>query len=127
MGRANRNAMLIDPYPHYAAMRANAPVHFNATLGMWEVYRYHDIQAVLGDPHTFSSDLSALQTLATMDPPRHTQLRRLVARAFTQKLMTSLEPSIAAITRDLLDRVAPLCFAAPVFFHSARWFFQVHG
>ena len=24
----------------------------------------------------------------------------------------------------LLDRVAPLCFAAPVFFHSVRWFFQ---
>ncbi|WP_393937791.1 hypothetical protein [Piscinibacter sakaiensis] len=23
----------------------------------------------------------------------------------------------------LLDRVAPLCFAAPVFFHSVRWFF----
>jgi len=25
----------------------------------------------------------------------------------------------------LLDRVAPLCFAAPVFFHSVRWYFQV--
>jgi phosphatidate cytidylyltransferase len=25
----------------------------------------------------------------------------------------------------LLDRVAPLCFAAPVFFHSVRWFFGV--
>lgn len=25
----------------------------------------------------------------------------------------------------LLDRVAPLCFAAPVFFHSVRWFFRV--
>jgi len=25
----------------------------------------------------------------------------------------------------LLDRVAPLCFAAPVFFHSVRWFFSV--
>lgn len=24
----------------------------------------------------------------------------------------------------LLDRVAPLCFAAPVFFHSVRWFFS---
>jgi phosphatidate cytidylyltransferase len=23
----------------------------------------------------------------------------------------------------LLDRVAPLCFAAPVFFHSLRWYF----
>ncbi len=25
----------------------------------------------------------------------------------------------------LLDRVAPLCFAAPVFFHSVRWYFQL--
>lgn len=25
----------------------------------------------------------------------------------------------------LLDRVAPLCFAAPVFFHSVRWYFSV--
>lgn len=25
----------------------------------------------------------------------------------------------------LLDRIAPLCFAAPVFFHSVRWYFQL--
>ena len=25
----------------------------------------------------------------------------------------------------LLDRVAPLCFAAPVFFHSVRWYFGI--
>lgn len=33
----------------------------------------------------------------------------------------------AAITGavGLLDRVAPLCFAAPVFFHSVRWYFGV--
>ena len=27
----------------------------------------------------------------------------------------------------LLDRVAPLCFAAPVFFHSVRWYFRLHA
>ena len=27
----------------------------------------------------------------------------------------------------LLDRVAPLCFAAPVFFHSVRWYFQLNA
>ncbi len=26
----------------------------------------------------------------------------------------------------LLDRVAPLCFAAPVFFHSVRWYFKLN-
>ncbi|HET7866195.1 MAG TPA: phosphatidate cytidylyltransferase, partial [Burkholderiaceae bacterium] len=25
----------------------------------------------------------------------------------------------------LLDRMAALCFAAPVFFHSVRWYFQL--
>jgi phosphatidate cytidylyltransferase len=25
----------------------------------------------------------------------------------------------------LLDRVAPLCFAAPVFFHSVRWYYAI--
>lgn len=27
----------------------------------------------------------------------------------------------------LLDRLAPLCFAAPVFFHSVRWYFQLRA
>jgi phosphatidate cytidylyltransferase len=33
-------------------------------------------------------------------------------------------PSVTGAV-GLLDRVAPLCFAAPVFFHSVRWFFRV--
>jgi len=34
----------------------------------------------------------------------------------------------AAVTGavGLLDRVAPLCFAAPVFFHSVRWYFKLN-
>ncbi len=95
----------IDPYPHYAHMRAATPVHFNATLGVWEVYGYHDIQAVLGDAKTFSSDLSDGKMMVFMDPPRHTQFRRLVARAFTSKVIADLEPSVQAITEALLDRV----------------------
>lgn len=98
--------MSLDRYAHYARMRATAPVHFNPELQVWEVYGYHDIQTVLGDAATFSSDISALQTMVTMDPPRHTQLRRLVARAFTSKLIADLEPGIVRITDELLDRVA---------------------
>ncbi|MDP3083163.1 MAG: phosphatidate cytidylyltransferase [Rubrivivax sp.] len=33
-------------------------------------------------------------------------------------------PSVTGAV-GLLDRVAPLCFAAPVFFHSVRWYFQL--
>jgi cytochrome P450 len=95
----------MNPYPHYAHMRATSPVHFNATLGVWEVYGYHDIQAVLGDAKTFSSDLSDGKMMVFMDPPRHTQYRRLVARAFTSKVIADLEPGVQAITDALLDRV----------------------
>lgn len=113
----------IDPYPHYAHMRATTPVHFNPALKVWEVYGYHDIQAVLGDAKTFSSDLSDGKMMVFMDPPRHTQFRRLVARAFTSKVIADLEPSVQAITDALLDRVesagrmdlvTDLAFALPV-------------
>jgi len=112
-----------NPYPHYAHMRATTPVHFNPTLKVWEVYGYHDIQAVLGDAKTFSSDLSDGKMMVFMDPPRHTQFRRLVARAFTSKVITDLEPGVQAITDALLDRVqaagrmdfvTDLAFALPV-------------
>lgn len=113
----------MNPYPHFAHMRATTPVHFNETLGVWEVYGYHDIQTVLGDAKTFSSDLSDGKMMVFMDPPRHTQFRRLVARAFTSKVIADLEPSVQAITEALLDRVASsgrmdlvtdLAFALPV-------------
>ena len=34
------------------------------------------------------------------------------------------QPSLTGAV-GLLDRVAPLCFAAPVFFHSVRWYFEL--
>jgi cytochrome P450 len=41
-----------------------------------------------------------------MDPPRHRQMRNLVSQAFTPRMVAQLEPRIAAITNELLDRVA---------------------
>ena len=35
-------------------------------------------------------------------------------------------PSVTGAV-GLLDRLAPLCFAAPVFFHSVRWYFGLPG
>ena len=98
-------------FSRYAKMRAESPVHFNSERNLWEVYGYHDIQTVLGDAATFSSNLHSdsvrakLQTMVMMDPPRHTQLRKLVSRAFTTKIVAELEPRIQAITNNLIDRV----------------------
>lgn len=99
-------------YSHYARMRAESPVYFNPESEVWEVYGYHDIQTVLGDPATFSSNVHSaavrtrLQTMVTMDPPRHTQIRKLISGAFTSKVIASLEPRIQAISNELIDQVA---------------------
>lgn len=53
-------------------------------------------------------------------------LGELVMKALKKDAGVRFWGNAASITGavGLLDRVAPLCFAAPVFFHSVRWFFR---
>lgn len=97
-----------------ARMRADDPVWFDERTGFWNVFGYDDVARVLGDPATFSSDLSrvypdaadfAAGELTAMDPPRHTHLRATIGKAFTPTVVSDLEPRIAAITDDVLSRV----------------------
>lgn len=90
------------PYDHYTDMRKKNPIYFNKAMNAWEIYKYEDIQHVLLNPNIFSSDVSVNQTIATMDPPRHTQLRRLVSKAFTMKTVLDLTPKVENIVEELL-------------------------
>ena len=51
----------------------------------------------------------------------------LVMRALKRDAGVAWWGNASAVTGavGLLDRVAPLAFAAPVFFHSVRWYFRV--
>ena len=49
-----------------------------------------------------------LPTLLSLDPPRHTEMRRRVLHAFTPKVVRELEPRMRAIVRATFDRVAAL-------------------
>jgi cytochrome P450 len=83
----------------------------------WLARRYEDVRTVLGDARfgraaAFGKDLprgSALinhnPTLLDMDPPDHTRLRRLVAKAFTVRRVETLRPRAQQIVDDLLDRM----------------------
>ncbi|SDL64392.1 Cytochrome P450 [Lentzea albidocapillata subsp. violacea] len=79
------------------------------------VGRYDDVRRVLLDPRC-SADLHRpgvpqmmnwppLESLNFTDPPRHTRLRRLVAKAFTPELVESFRPRIHALTHELLDEM----------------------
>ena len=98
------------------AGREHGQVHFDDRQQCWQVLGHPEAGIVLSDPVVFSSDLTALQpaqddlalfqrgNLVRMDPPRHRVLRSLVNQAFTPRVVAGLEPRIAGLTTELLDR-----------------------
>jgi erythromycin 12 hydroxylase len=97
-----------------ARLRAEAPV-WRDRYGMFHVTRHADVEVVLRDAATFSSDLSAAipgsesmskGMLTRLDPPEHKALRHLVSASFTPRRVAGLEPRIRELTREMLDGAA---------------------
>jgi cytochrome P450 len=97
-------------YEIYDRLRADQPLYHNPDKGFWAVSRYRDVETVLTDWANFSSRTPAVPQpdghLAVQDPPRHTELRRLVALAFTPRRLSELGPLIRGFADDLLADVA---------------------
>ncbi|MFI5775785.1 cytochrome P450 [Nocardia sp. NPDC051570] len=104
-----------DPYPYYALLREQAPVFRNEADDFWALSRHADVLAAVRDSDRFSSanglrmepafwgpQAERFFSFVAMDPPKHTRLRGLVTRAFTQRRVQSLEPRVREIARGLL-------------------------
>ena len=66
------------------------------------------VAALAGDPDVVAEGLPGpafSRHMLNVDPPDHTRLRRLVARAFSPSRVASLEPSVWAAAEDLLDEL----------------------
>ena len=117
-----------NPYPAFARLRAERPVHWHAPSRTWLVARWDDVETVLRAPRAFSSygfqnayferlrpELRAAATtlelrgraptLITSDPPEHTRLRRLLQPGFSPKTIDGLRPRVEAIVDELLAGV----------------------
>ncbi|MFL5701320.1 MAG: cytochrome P450 [Ktedonobacteraceae bacterium] len=105
------NDSQLNPYPWYEEKRESSPVNYNAETGMWSVFSYQDVQRVLSEHATFSSNYmgggALSESLIGMDPPRHRQLRNIVTQAFTPRTVARLVPRITAIVNGLLDQAIP--------------------
>ncbi len=138
---------LEDPYAQYRALREQDPVH-QSPLGAWMLFRYADVVDLVRGRHSVEErnanpgPMAALieqieqqvlaelpgaerrrpRSILNLDPPDHTRLRRLVAKAFTPKVMEGLRPRIqqlvdgyldAAAERGEVDVIADLAFPLP--------------
>ena len=101
-----------DPYPTYERLREEAPAYYNEEHDFWALSRFEDIWNAFADWETFSSvgGVSLEDTVAispdmiiTMDPPRQTKIRGLVARALTPRRVAQLEPKVREIVTRHVD------------------------
>jgi len=116
-----------DPYPFYAKLRSEDPVHFDAEAQTWVLTRYKDVMEVLHDRGTsrtqalermFARLPQDAQTRATpirdffaqmqiyADPPNHSRLRGLVSKAFTPKMVERLRPLVEQTAAELATAAA---------------------
>jgi cytochrome P450 len=91
-----------DPYPHYRALRDDAPVHFAPEANVWCVSRYDDVQSVLRRDEVFSSRamFTMLMNNGQDGMPRLSwRVLRFIGRLF---LRTRLNPFTFATSRNLI-------------------------
>jgi cytochrome P450 len=104
----------LGPAPQAVEMQAVDPVpHVRLASGhdVRLATRYDDVRRVLTDsafgregcaPTIIPGSMSP-DALTNMDPPRHTRLRRLVAKAFTARTIERLQPQVELVVDELLD------------------------
>ena len=107
------------PHEEFSRLRRCAPVAWNdrrdGQAGFWAVTTYDDIVAVSRDTACFSSRSGVIslddfddeqcevrRTLLEMDPPQHTEMRRITARRFTPRAVREFEESVRATAAELI-------------------------
>ncbi|GAA2673743.1 cytochrome P450 [Streptomyces lunalinharesii] len=116
--RAYGQDFVTDPYPYYAKLRAQGPVHQVLTpydQPAWLVVGHEAVRTALADPRlgkdwsganlprADGDDVPLFTNMLDVDPPHHTRLRKLVAKEFTSRRVEALRPRVQRLTDELLD------------------------
>jgi cytochrome P450 family 142 subfamily A polypeptide 1 len=93
-------------------LRENDPVHWSEETGHWLIAKFEDVSFVSKNPELFCSgegvrpNIPVKQGLIDEDDPRHTQLRTLINKGFTPRMVAKLEPVFAQIVDETLDAIS---------------------
>ena len=106
---------IVNPFPHYAAMRKLGAVVYLPTLGNYAVTRYKEVKEALRNPEAFSSaqgvaadqfgcDFLHGNTLAS-DAPVHDAMRTAMAAPLLPGALSSIRERIEQEAEALVDRL----------------------
>ena len=102
-------AMRRNPFAMYDELRSRSPVLHDPQSDLWMIFDYDGVKRALNDHDAFSSNMTASGRrrpawFVFFDPPAHTKQRALIMRAFTPRMVASIEPRIRELSRELLDQ-----------------------
>lgn len=106
-----------DPHPMYRALRDHDPVHHVESGDYWVLSRFRDVFDAARDTERFSSaqgltfiyddvataGLDAVRPMVFLDPPDHTEFRRIVAKGFTPRQVADIEPAVRAFAVERIE------------------------
>ena len=118
--------ILQDPYPTYARMHAEGPLHFLDVGGkwaVWSIFSHAECSSIAKDPRLSAkraqqqilllpidrqaefSELARMLGLwlIFMDPPEHTRLRKLLNKGFSPAAVEGLRPQVEDIVNRMLE------------------------
>lgn len=106
-----------EPYPFYQKMRNEQPILWLDNMKAFAVANYDDVDALLKDASTYTSTqfwpellgeydpVPEVPPMISMDPPKHTHLRKLANKAFTPSKVALLKERAADIANRLIDDI----------------------
>jgi cytochrome P450 len=104
-----------DPYPVWRRLRDEAPLYHNEKYDFYALSRFDDVEKGLVDWRTFISGRGSVLEMVKAgvqippgsilmeDPPTHDVHRSLLARVFTPRRMTEIEPKVREFCARTLD------------------------
>jgi cytochrome P450 len=122
--------ILQDPYPTYARMHEEGPLHYvdvGSKWAVWSVFSHAECASIAKDtrlsakrakqmllplPLSRQAEFSELARmlglwLIFMDPPEHTRLRKLLNKGFSAAAVEGLRPQVEAIVDQMLKPLQP--------------------
>jgi cytochrome P450 len=122
--------ILQDPYPTYARLHEEGPLHYLDVGGkwaVWSIFSHSECSSIAKDPRLsakraqqmilplpFSRQAEFAELtrmlglwLIFMDPPEHTRLRKLLNKGFSPAAIEALRPQVEAMVDRMLQPMKP--------------------